>query len=69
MSTALNIAKGVLKLAWGLFKIALLVADAAITISGLDKKTPRYNELDARELFHKGEISLKDYREATRRYD
>ncbi|HHF0529625.1 hypothetical protein [Legionella waltersii] len=66
MSTALNVGKGLLKLVWGLFKITLLVADAAINISGNNKKTPRYNELDAIELFHKAAINPKDYEDATR---
>lgn len=66
MSTALNVGKGLLKLTWSLFKITLLIADAAIKISEGSKKIPRYNKLEAIELFNQGMITPQDYEDATK---
>ena len=66
MNTAMNIGKGLLQLVWGLLKITVVIADAVINASDHGKKTPRYNKLDAIELYQKCAISPQDYKDATR---
>lgn len=66
MNIVWKIGKGVLKLSWALFKMALITVNEGLNAvaASENRKNPRFTPSEAGELMMKGLISSKDYYDA-----
>lgn len=66
MSIVWKIGKGLLKLSWALFKLALIAVNEALQVANASKKKgfPRYTLYEASELMERGLVSPSDYHDS-----